>query len=163
MTIHSFEAVALESPMASPCIRSHLVSASGMCKVDGLRDLQSVRWRGRRETTAGTRAQSPSPRPDPRQKDIYKSLCPLFRSGAGATTLRLLNCARRMVRSANCMDELKRANSALVSCRNSMGLEPLLLKARFLIRFRLAHRCRPTSRGTQKEPPSITGGLKTSP
>jgi hypothetical protein len=33
------------------------------------------------------------------------------------------------------MDELKRANSALVSCLNSMGLEPLLLKGRFLLGF----------------------------
>ena len=39
-----------------------------------------------------------------------------------------------MVRSINCIDELKRANSAPVN-RNSMGLEPLLPKMRFLVVF----------------------------
>jgi hypothetical protein len=33
------------------------------------------------------------------------------------------------------MDELKRANSAPVNCRNSMGLGPLLPKMRFLVVF----------------------------
>ena len=33
------------------------------------------------------------------------------------------------------MEGLKRANSAPVNCRNSMGLEPLLPKMRFLVVF----------------------------
>jgi hypothetical protein len=40
---------------------------------------------------------------------------PLFFSASAAIVLRLLNCARRMVRSVNCMDVLKRAKSAAVN------------------------------------------------
>jgi len=42
------------------------------------------------------------------------------------------------------MDELKRANSALVICRNPMRLESLLPKIRFLVVFDSAERYRPS-------------------
>src|SRR5260221_4864281 len=58
-------------------------------------------------------------------RDVDQSIRRLFHSALVAIVLRLLNCARRMMRSATFKDELMRAKSAAVYCRNAVRLESL--------------------------------------
>ena len=64
-----------------------------------------------------------------------------------------------MMSSVTCMDELKRANSAAVNCRNPIGLE-LLLTMPVSLLLHSNQRSVTATASREKEPPMRTGGLR---